>query len=65
MGLELDKAFDAHRDKTREGQRGTCMARAHDVTENQRRRHRNLQKRIPGNHERGATGHNTCNSEDT
>ncbi len=35
-----------------------CMVHAHDVTKNQRRRHRNLQKRIPGNHERGATGHN-------
>ncbi len=35
------------------------MARAHDITKSQRRRHGNLQKRIPGNHERGATGHNT------
>ncbi len=59
MGLVLDKAFNAHRDKTREGQRGTCMASAHDITKNQRRRLGNLQKRIPRNHERGATGHNT------
>ncbi len=35
------------------------MSCAHDVTKNQRRRHRNLQKRVPGNHERGATGHNS------
>ncbi len=35
------------------------MARAHDVTKNQSRRHRNQLKRIPGNHERGATGHNS------
>ncbi len=28
------------------------------TTKNQRRRHGNLQKRIPGNHEIGATGHN-------
>ncbi len=59
MGLELDKAFNAHRDKTREGQRGTCMAHAHDITKNQRRRRGNLQMRIPGNHERGATRHNS------
>ncbi len=32
MGLELDKAFNAHRDKTREEQRGTCMSHAHDIT---------------------------------
>ncbi len=60
MGLELRQAFNAHRDKRREGQRGMCMARAHDVTKNQNRRHGNLLKRIPGNHERGATGHNSC-----
>ncbi len=34
------------------------MAHAYDVTENQRRRHGNLQKRIPRNYESGATGHN-------
>ncbi len=33
MGLELDKAFNTHRNKTREGQRGTCMAHAHEVTQ--------------------------------
>ncbi len=59
VGLELDKAFNTHKDKTREGQRSTCMTHAHDVTKNQRRRHWNLQKRIPINHERGTTGHNT------
>ncbi len=48
VGLELDKAFNAHRDKTRERQWGTCMAHAHDITKNQRRRHRNILKRIPG-----------------
>ncbi len=58
MGLELDKALNAHRDKTREGQWG--MARAHEVTKNQKRRHRNPQKRIPRNHERGATGYNNA-----
>ncbi len=57
MGLEIDKVFNAHKDKTREGQRGTCMALAHDVTYNQGRRHRNLHKRIPGNCERGTTEH--------
>ncbi len=34
------------------------MACAHDVTRNQGRRHGNPLRRIPGNHERGATGHN-------
>ncbi len=57
-GFRTRQVFNAHRDKRREGQRGTCMARAHDITKNQNRRHRNLLKRIPGNHERGATGHN-------
>ncbi len=56
--LELDKTFNAHRDKTREGRRDTCMAHAHDFTRNQRRRHSNLQMRILRNHERGTTGHN-------
>ncbi len=58
-GFRTRQAFNAHRDKKREGRRGTCMARAHDVTRNQGRRHGNPLRRIPGNHERGATGHNT------
>ncbi len=58
MGLDLDKSFNAHNDKTREGQRGTCIACAHDITKNHRRRNRNLQKGIPGNPVRGTTGHN-------
>ncbi len=33
------------------------------VTANLGRRHRNLQKRIPGNHERGVTGHNNSLSK--
>ncbi len=32
MGLGLDKAFNAHIDKTREGQRSMCMAHAHNIT---------------------------------
>ncbi len=55
MGLELDKAFNAHRDKICEGQRDMCMTSAHDITKNQRRRHRNLQKTILGNHQLGIT----------
>ncbi len=57
VGLELDKAFNAHNDKTRGGLRGTCMSCAHDITKNHRRRNSNLQKRIPGNHARDAIGH--------
>ncbi len=57
-GFRTRQAFNTHRDKRREGQRGMCMARAHDVTMNQDRRHGNLLKRIPGNHGRGTTGHN-------
>ncbi len=60
VGLELDKVINAHRDTRREGQRGTCMARAHDLTKNQRRRHGNLQKRISGHHERGAAENNSA-----
>ncbi len=50
-GFRTRQAFNAHNDITREGQR-------HDLTRNQRRRHWNLHKRIPGYQERGATGHN-------
>ncbi len=57
-GFRTRQAFNTYRDRTREQRRGMCMARAHDITKNQRRRHGNLQKRIPWNHERGATGHN-------
>ncbi len=49
MGIELDKVFNAHNDSTREGQRGACMERAHDITKNHRRRNGNLQKRMPRN----------------
>ncbi len=59
MGLELDKAFNAHTEKTRGEQRGTCMACAHDITKNHRRWNGNLRKRIPRNPVRGETGHNT------
>ncbi len=41
------------------------MELAPDITKNQRRRHGNLQRRIPGNHERGATGHNNWNHHST
>ncbi len=37
MGLKLDKAFNAHRDKTREVQEGMCMVHAHDITKNHKR----------------------------
>ncbi len=58
MSIELDKIFNAHKDKTREGQEDTCMAYAHDVTKTIEGRNRNLQKKIPRNPVRGATGRN-------
>ncbi len=57
MGLELDKAFNAHKDNIREGRVGTCMSSC-DVAKNHRQ-NGNLEKGIPGNPVRGATGHNT------
>ncbi len=38
MGVELDKAFNAHKDKTRKGKEGTCDASAHDVSEIHRKK---------------------------
>ncbi len=46
MGLELDKAFNENKDKTREGQGDMCMAHAHNVTKIHRRRNGNRQKRF-------------------
>ncbi len=63
VGLELDKAFNTHEDKTRERQGSMYMAHVHDSTKNTRRRHRNLHKKIPGNPVRGATGHNASLEE--
>ncbi len=59
VGLELDKAFNIHYDKTREGQRGMCMACVHDVTDNHTRRNGNLKRRISRNPVRCSTGHNS------
>ncbi len=42
VGLELDKAFNTHKDNTRERQGGMCMARVHGITKYPRGRHRNL-----------------------
>ncbi len=38
MGIELDKAFNANKDKTREGWEGACVACDHDITKNHRRK---------------------------
>ncbi len=61
-GFRTRQGFNSHKDKTRESQRGMFMAHAHDITKNQTRRYGSLQKRIPGNHERGAIGHNNAHS---
>ncbi len=37
MGIELDKALNAHNDKMREGQGSSCMACVHDATKKNRR----------------------------
>ncbi len=50
--------INPHKDKAREGQVRTCMAHAHNVTNNHRKRNKNLPKRFPRNPVRGATGHN-------
>ncbi len=50
-----------HTKTKQEKDKGAC---GYNITDNQRKRNRNLHKRIPGNHERGETGHNTlppCN----
>ncbi len=57
VGIKLDKVFNAHNDKTREGQGGTCMRCANDITKNHRKRNRNLQKGNHGHSVRGTTGH--------
>ncbi len=36
VGIELDKVFNAHNDKAREGEEGVKMAFAHGATKNNR-----------------------------
>ncbi len=57
VDVELDRAFNTHKEKTREGQGGKCMACAHEFIKNHRRRNWNLQRRIPRNPMRGEAGH--------
>ncbi len=58
MGIELDKAFNAHKDKAREEQE-VCewyvLMKLHRTIEGW---NGNLHKRIPGNPVRGTTWHN-------
>ncbi len=37
VGIELDKVFIAHKDKTRERWEWACISHAHEVTKNHRR----------------------------
>ncbi len=59
-GIELGKVFNTHKDKTREGQEGLCMAHVHDIIKRTMEgRSGNLQKRMESC--KGVTGHNFIN----
>ncbi len=57
MGIELDMTFNAHKDKTREGQEGLYMIHAHDVTQNYTWDEQESTKEDSQESQRGTTAH--------